>query len=100
MFLSVEHYHLPPNHAVQFFSVFFLDSAHWIKISGPLVFMFNPHNFHKDKTLMHAGGPVIMISLKTMRDSMGGSSNNVITGETEFSGIRHTVIPCLKEIKV
>lgn len=31
---------------------------------------------------------------------MGGSSQNVITGEIEFSGIKDTVIPYVKEIKI
>ena len=42
----------------------------------------------------------MMIFLKTTRESMGGSSQNVITGEIEFSGIKDTVIPYVKEIKI
>ena len=60
----------------------------------------NPHNLHKNKTLKHSSGLVMMIFLKTTRESMGGSSQNVITGEIEFSGIKDTVIPYVKEIKI
>lgn len=61
-FLSVEHYHMPASHAITIFFVIVTENVHWITAGQLLVFMFNIHNFHKDKTLKHSGGPIIMVS--------------------------------------
>lgn len=46
---------MPLRHAIIIFFVVFTRNVHEIKIGELLVFMLNPHNLHKDKSLKHSG---------------------------------------------
>lgn len=81
----MENYHMSPTHDITILLKVFEESVHWIKVGELLVFRFNSHNFHQDKCLKYSADPIIMVFLKTMRNSTWRNSKSVLIIETEFS---------------